>query len=118
MHYLGAPLLFPIVFGLFDLLILWGVLELWFSGRRVEVARQGLSFSGSLLGLGRRRTVSAEEITDFKVIRGMQAGNHLYYRIQLSVSNGDRHIVASQLDSLDLAEHLIREFEKELKDTG
>ncbi len=48
----------------------------------------------------------------------MQAGNHLYYRIQLSVSNGDRHIVASQLDSLDLAEHLIREFEKELKDTG
>ncbi len=69
MHHLGAPLLFPIVFGLFDLLLLWGVLELWFSGRRVEVARRELSFSGSLLGLGRRRTVSAEEIAGFKVIR-------------------------------------------------
>ncbi len=118
MHHLGAPLLFPIVFGLFDLLILWGVLELWFSSRRVEVARQGLSFSGSLLVLGRRRTVSAEEITGFKVIRGMQAGNHLYYRIQMSVLSGDRYIVASQLDSLDLAEHLIREFDKELKAAG
>ena len=118
MHHLGAPLLFPIVFGLFDLLILWGVLELWLSVRRVEITRQGLSFSGSLLGLGRRRTVSAEEITGFKAIRGMQAGNHLYYRIQMSVSNGDRYIVASQLDSLDLAVHLIQEFEKELKGAG
>ena len=117
MHHLGAPLFFPIVFGLFDLLLLWGMLELWLSVRRVEIARQGLSFSGSLLGLGRRRTVSAEEITGFKAIRGMQAGNHLYYRIQMSVLNGDQYIVASQLDSLDLAEHLIREFEKELTGT-
>ena len=70
------------------------------------------------MGLGRRRTVSVEEIAGFKVIRGMQAGNHLYYRIQMSVLSGDRYIVASQLDSLDLAEHLIREFENELKDTG
>lgn len=70
------------------------------------------------MGLGRRRTVSAEEITGFKAICGMQAGNHLYYRIQMSVLNGERYIVASQLDSLDLAEHLIREFDKELKAAG
>ena len=70
------------------------------------------------MGLGRRRTFSAEEIAGFKTIRGMQAGNHLYYRIQMSVLNGDRYIVASQLDSLDLAQHLIREFENQLKAAG
>ncbi len=76
--------------------------------------------SGGLnrVGLGRRRTVSAEEITGFKAIRGMQVGNHLFYRIQMSVLNGDRYIVASQLDSLDLAQHLIREFENQLKAAG
>ena len=111
----GAPLFFPIVFSLFDLLLLWGTLDLWVSVRRVVVAREALSFSGGLLGLGRTHTVPVDDIAALKAVRGMQAGNHLYYRIQMTTRDKKKHTLATQLQSLQLAQSLIRRFEQVLQ---
>ncbi|HEX6105808.1 MAG TPA: hypothetical protein VFZ26_09505, partial [Gemmatimonadales bacterium] len=59
---LGAPILFVIVFGLFGLLILWGVLELWLRVTRVTAEPGSLVLASGYLSPVRERRFPAVEI--------------------------------------------------------
>ncbi|HEX6104192.1 MAG TPA: hypothetical protein VFZ26_01330, partial [Gemmatimonadales bacterium] len=72
----GAPILFVIVFGLFGLLILWGVLELWL---RVTAEPGSLVLASGYLSPARERRFPAVEIADVRARIGMQAGGTPYY---------------------------------------
>ena len=79
-----APLFFPLVFGLVDLLIIYWTLWMWLGiavvtadGDRVTVAR-GLLFASG------RRQYDARSLTDVHVKVGMQSGNTPYYRIMFT----------------------------------
>lgn len=104
-----APLLFPIVFGLFDLLLLWGVLDLWLDRRRIEVRPDRLVFSGGILGLGKAHEILYSEITGVRPVRGMQVGDKLYYRIQVATRDGQKHLAVSKLGGLPLARQVVEE---------
>lgn len=107
----GAPWLFPIVFGLFALAMVIGVLDLWCGATRIEVRPGALKRRGGLFALGRLRCWRAEEIDRFQPVTGMQAGRKLFYRLQLVLRNGRRRTLATRLESRSQAEALSRRIE-------
>jgi hypothetical protein len=106
-----APLLFPIVFGLFDLLMLWAVLDIWFDQRHIEVKPDRLLLSGGIFGRGKTREILRSHITAIRPIRGMQAGDKLYYRIEVTTQDGKKHLAASKLGGLTLARQVVEEMQ-------
>lgn len=108
--YSDAPRLFPWVFGLFDVLIFLGVLDLWFFASRIDVQEGRLSFAAGLFG-GRRRELSRTDIAKVAPKRGMQSGNKLFYQIEILEHGGKTHVAAKRLPDLDTAERLANEIE-------
>jgi len=117
MIHLGAPLLFPIVFTLFDLLIFWGVLDLWFWSSHVEVSPQQLNVSSGLLGIGPLRRFDATEISELKVIAGMQSGSRLYHQIKLVAENGKKHTLGKAIPNKAAADAIADQMREVLTGT-
>lgn len=114
--HLEAPLLFPLVFGLFELLLIYGVLHLWLSVRRVQVTPGTLAWQGGLLGLGRRHVLRADRVAEIGPDRGLQVGNRLLYRIEVRDREGRERVLASQIDDLSLARRLAEAMKRRLAD--
>ncbi|HWN40379.1 MAG TPA: hypothetical protein VNP02_17880, partial [Gammaproteobacteria bacterium] len=107
LFFLDAPWLFRIVFPLSDALIIWWVLELWLTEYRVTLDR-------GLLTLTRRGFMARAPIEiPVKWIRGvqakvgMQAGNKLYYNLEVETADA-KHTAASSLADYDVAKSLAR----------
>jgi hypothetical protein len=88
--YFGAPLVFPIITGLFGLLILVGVLDLWLAVSRVTVDAGTLAWATGYIFPGRERTVEVSEIAEVTPSIGMQAGTTVYYDIAVVRKNGKK----------------------------
>jgi hypothetical protein len=107
--HLDAGLLFPIIFGLFNLLLLLAVLDLWLESRRVECRPEELVLSGSILGLGKTRRIPRSTISGIKAVRGMQSGKKLFYRVVVETADGKSHLAATKLNNLSVARRVIEE---------
>ncbi|MGH7534249.1 MAG: hypothetical protein ACREMG_01550, partial [Gemmatimonadales bacterium] len=79
----GAPMIFPIVFGLFWVLLFFGALELWLGVSRVTADRDGVTIATGYLAPLRERIVSAPEIGEVTTRIGMQSGRTPYYDVIL-----------------------------------
>jgi hypothetical protein len=88
MLHFGTPILFPIVFGGFGLLILAGVLQMWAGTTRVRASARGLEVKRALLGIGRLRLRPANEIEALSAEIGMTVGRTPFYRLQARVRGG------------------------------
>ncbi len=104
---LDAPLLFPIVFTLADLAIVWWALHTWFTEYHVTLDR-------GLLTLVRRGFMARAPIEiprawirSVRAKVGMQAGNKLYYDLEVETADG-KHTAASSLPDYDVATWLAR----------
>lgn len=86
----GAPLVFPIVFGLFGLLLGWVVVDAWMGVSRVRVDAAGVRVSSGIMGSGRERLVPASEIGEVRPTVGMQTGTIAYYDITVFRKNGKK----------------------------
>jgi hypothetical protein len=104
--YFRAPLLFPVVTGLFGLLILFGVLDLWLTVSRVTVDAGILTWASGYLFPGRERTLQASEIADVIASIGMQAGTTVYYDVTVVRKNGKKIKLGSSLRNKREAEWL------------
>ena len=111
---LGAPMLFPIVFGLFALLLSWAAVDMWLTEIRVRIENGTLAFTRRQLGPGSTKTFARDEISDIRPTRGMQSGSKLYYRVELETTAGKKHAIATQLDNLRLAKRFITEITEQL----
>ena len=89
MHF-RAPLVFPIVTGIFGLLILIGVLDLWLQVSRVTADAGTLTWATGYLSPGRERTLHGSEIADVIASIGMQAGTTVYYDVAVVRKNGKK----------------------------
>ncbi len=81
-----APIIFPIFFGLFDLILLFIVLSLWASSSIVTIGAGMVTIKAGLFGMGPMRTVSCAHVTDITLTVGMQSGGASgtpYYTINL-----------------------------------
>jgi hypothetical protein len=90
----GAPVIFPIVFGLFELLLLWGALELWLRVTRVTAEQGVITIASGYLAAGGERRFTSSEISDITTKIGMQAGGKPYYDLALVRTNGKRVTLA------------------------
>ncbi|MEA2722970.1 MAG: hypothetical protein QOH59_741, partial [Gemmatimonadales bacterium] len=104
--YFRAPLIFPIVTGLFGLLIFIGVLDLWLTVSRVTVDAGTLTWATGYLVPGRERTLHASEVADVIAAIGMQAGTTVYYDVAVVRKNGKKIKVGSSLRNKREAEWL------------
>lgn len=86
-----APFIFPLVFGAFELLMLYGSLQLWLETSRVIIGSSELQVRGGILGSGRTRTIPFSEISKIQTAIGAQQGGASgtpYYDIQLIQASG------------------------------
>ena len=96
---MDAPLLFPIVFGLVDLLIALFLVELLFAERHAEAGPGELVLSGGLFGFGAPKRFSAGEVRVIQAAGSMQAGSKVYYSLRAETSDGRKHTVGSRLNN-------------------
>jgi hypothetical protein len=102
-----APTLLAVVFAVFDVAFVWWALHLWLTEYRVTLDR-------GLLTLVRRGfmarapiEIPLQWIRAVRAKRGMQAGNKLYYDLEVETADG-KHTAASSLADYDVASQLAR----------
>ena len=85
-----APILFPIVFGFFGILILWFTLDAWLKVTRVTVEPGTVTVAKGYLTTGQGKTIAASEIDDVTPTIGMQGGNTVYYDVTIVRKDGKK----------------------------
>jgi hypothetical protein len=108
MIHLGAPVLFPAVFGLFQFILLYMVLELWLGVSRVTVDSGVVTVASGYVAPFRERRFPAAEIAEVTTKIGMQAGGTPYYDLTLVRSDGRRVTAAGSIRDKREAEWLAR----------
>ncbi|HEY1172771.1 MAG TPA: hypothetical protein VGH19_15495 [Verrucomicrobiae bacterium] len=83
-----APIIFPIVFGLFDALMLLGLFNMLLHSSRVEADANGVRLFDSWVFYKKESRYVAGEIADVVLKKGMQSGKTVYYDVQLRLSSG------------------------------
>ena len=98
---LGAPIFFPIVFGLFEVLLVLIALDLWFGSTRITIGQGVLRKRYSMLGIPfSTGTMPASDISRLKLKVGMQSGGRSgtpYYDIQAVLLNGKNQSLAGSI---------------------
>jgi Protein of unknown function (DUF3592) len=97
-----APALFPIVFGLFDLIFVWWTLSLWFTEYRVTLDHGMLTIVKRGFGGGAPVEIPYSLVRGVRAQRGMQAGNKLYYDLKIETDE-TTHTAASSLADYSVA---------------
>lgn len=91
-----APIFFPIIFGLFEVFMVFGVFHMLCHSSRVEVTGRALRLQSRWLFFSKQYEWTIAEIADVYVRRGMQAGDKSYYDVKLKLRDGrDRELGSS-----------------------
>jgi hypothetical protein len=88
--YLRAPIVFPIVTGVFGILIAVFALDLWLKVSRVIVDSGTLTVATGYLEPGRERKLTAAEVADVVAAIGIQAGKTVYYDVVIRRKDGKK----------------------------
>jgi hypothetical protein len=112
--YLHAPIIFPIVTGLFGLLLMIGVLDLWLKISRVTVDAGTLTVATGYLEPGRERRLMAAEVADVVAAIGMQAGKTVYYDVVIRRKDGKKTTAGRSVRDKREAEWLAATIKKAL----
>jgi hypothetical protein len=112
MYRFHAPRFMTFIFGLTDLAVFWGVLTLWLDRRRVEIAPQGITLSGGILGLGRPRLLRRDEIADVVAVAGMRAGSQSYHNLELRTRAGKSFTIGARIPGKRAADVVAAEIRK------
>jgi hypothetical protein len=110
----GAPLLFPIVFGLFWILLVVVTLQQCLGVIRVVAQPGSLQVAEGYLSAGRERTIPAQEIADITLKIGMQAGSRPYYDVMVIRTNGKQVAAGRGVRDKREAEWLAATLKREL----
>jgi hypothetical protein len=104
-----APLIFPIVWTLFDVLLLLALINVWFGYSRVVAGRDGLEVRRRWLFVGRTRSFAAAEVREVKTAIGMTSGNRALYDIKIVTSSGKSFTAASMIPDRRQADWLAQQ---------
>jgi hypothetical protein len=84
---MGAPLAFPLLFGLIDLAILYGVLDAWFGGARIAVESGTLFAAGGMFGQRGQAAIPAAEVESVGVT-AIGQGNNVQHEVVVRKRDG------------------------------
>src|SRR5882724_1993350 len=112
--YSHAPLFFFVVFGLFDLLLVYGVLHVTLGSARIGVANGEILSRTGILGLGSTRRIPASDVASIVPVVSMQQGGgsgNALYAIRLRLKNGRKYTLADEIDSRQEARWVVSQIE-------
>ncbi len=112
--YLGAPILFPIVFGAFAVLIAIGVFQMWFGITRLELSKETIKVTSGLIFAPRVRQLNADVVSDVKYRVGMQSGNTPYYKIVIEGRDGTNVVAGRGIKNKREVEWLVKTIKDEI----
>ncbi len=104
-----VPGMFGLVFGFFEVLLLWGVYDMWFTRMTVTVRDGTITRRSGPLVTIRYIRFTRDEIDTFKVRSGMSAGSTAYHDILLMTKSGKKVRLGSYLRSAREAEAIVGE---------
>jgi hypothetical protein len=107
--YLKAPLIFPIVFGFFDALMLLISLNLWFGTARIVANGDGVSLNTNTLGVRSSKHWDTSQIRDVQPKITMQSGEKAYYTATVTDSTGRDHSMGNAIADHNEAEWICSE---------
>jgi hypothetical protein len=87
---LHAPIIFPIVFGAFGLLLAFFVLDAWLGVTRVTAGDGQVTVASGWLTPRKERTLRASDVADVTTKIGSQAGTTPYYDLTIVTTAGKR----------------------------
>jgi len=93
--HLHAPILFPIVFGLLGVLLVFGTFSVWFKSSRVTIDSTNVRATNRWLIFSRTREFSAGDIARFATKTGMQSGSQIFTDIKLIKRGSDEKYAAN-----------------------
>lgn len=85
-----APIIFPIVFGAFGVLLMLILIDQWIGVTRVTADRDGVTVAKGWLVPGSGRTLRAADVAEVTIKIGSQAGRTPYYDLTLVTTAGKR----------------------------
>ena len=109
-----VPIIFPIAFGGFGLLIAYFAVQMWLGTTRVIIG-SSLRLQSGLLGGGKVREIGLSEIASITDRIGAQSGNGTgtpYYDIELNLTNGKKLTLGRSVRNNHEVEWLVREMSR------
>jgi hypothetical protein len=113
--HMHVPLIFPLVFGLFSLLLLYISLKMWLETTRVTISNSVLTLRDGWLGGGKPRPIPLTEISGIDSrIRAQQGGGTgtAYYDIELTERDNRTVTLGHTLRDKQEAEWLVGEMRR------
>lgn len=110
----SAPWFFPVVFGFFDVLMIFGVFHVVLGTSRIRVGNGELTSTTRVLGIGSTKRFSFSEIDAIvAVTSGQQGGNQgqSRYAIRLRAKDGRRITLADEIASRQEARWIVSQIE-------
>ena len=112
---LHAPFFFPLVFGLFDALLIFITLDLWVGTSTVVIGRGAVRVRAGLLGMGSTQEISCAQIAKIQAAITAQQGGATgtpYYDIQLVQADGKKITLGKTIREKQEADWLVSEMTK------
>jgi hypothetical protein len=86
-----APLIFPIVFGFFDVLIFLGVVDSWLGSARIDADRDGLELAGGMITRGTPVRIATADIESITAATGQVEGAKTQQQVTVRTKDGKTH---------------------------
>lgn len=114
LHRSTAPGIFPVVFGLFHLLLLGALVHVALGSFRIEVASDRLFLRRALLGIGKTSEVLFSNIAMIQTTQSGQnsGGSSSSFAIRLLTKDGKRVTLADSISNRDEARWVVAQLEK------
>ncbi len=108
-----APLFFAVVFGLFELLLIYGLLQTAFGSCRIEVGNSKIAYRRAVMGIGTAREIPFSDIAQIlTVTAAQQKGTPASYSLFLYTKNGEKVRLADAIDDRQEARWVAAQLEK------
>jgi hypothetical protein len=110
----SAPRIFPFVFGLADLLLIYALLKVSLGTARIRVGNGEITSSKRMLGIGTTQRFSVSDIDAIvAVTSGQQSGTQgqMMYAVRLRTKNGRRLALADEIASRQEARWVVSQIE-------
>ena len=111
----GAPFIFPLVFGLFEMLLIYGAVQLWLGTSSVLIGEQSVRVRSGILGGGRMQEIACGQVAKVQTAITAQQGGASgtpYYDIQLVRTDGTQVTLGRTVRDKNEAEYLVAEMQK------
>ena len=112
-----APIIFPLVFGAIDLLMIVFAFDLWFRRSRVVATPEQMQIETAWLGFKKQRTLKVSDVASLATDVGATAGHTAYYDLKIRTRDGRDFTAAKNLGSKPEADWLVQQMAAAVKNS-